>query len=412
MPIETLNLTAPLEKTETLTPEADSNLDSNTTEGIFGEKNRERFKKMTEAGKEIAHKAYEGLNKIPGVKRLTGKLQIGYDQFWVNQHQTKAGKLKGKMDVLDAKCKALEDSKVQIAIVMRDLNIPNSGELQLKIAKMDQSRDELLNKRDRIQSKFEARDSKAAEHREKRDVVANKLIEHYDEKLKPMEGKLEALQEDRKRFDLLVTVTETRHTKRLTELAGVEKKIQEIEKSLKRAGMSEKEIKSHIAITSLRPELEKGRVIIQKEKKTLAEKKAVITAKIARANEKANPYRDRRSEFERVKNGVHVDFNVTPRNRNNGNRESQPLEQGIEGVDIVTAITTWNEFISNLTNNNQNEIIEKDDFLEEIKQAGFSETDRVDKESFKKILEKYYILKGLAVDTVEQNIDAFFSQIV
>jgi len=219
---------------------------SSVNQGFFG--------KMSEAGKKIANQAYEGLYKIPVVNRVVGKMEIAYNQFWVDRHEKKAVKFKGKMDVLDIQMGVLDQSKKEIGSVITNLKLehtPGADSLQLRLKEMDQKKIKLLNKKDKIQSKFESRENKAKLYTNERDKIADRFIGRYNEKLAPMEKELDRLQTCKDEVDLSVDVMEARHHQFLAKLEGTERQKTEIEEALRRAGMSEGKIRKSVDIKTL-----------------------------------------------------------------------------------------------------------------------------------------------------------------
>lgn len=107
---------------------------------------------------------------------------------------------------------------------MKSQNIPGVESLQLKIKVIDQQKINLLNEKDKVQSKFEARENKAKLYTNERDRVADKLIGRYNEKLEPMEKELESLQTCKDQADLVIAVTEVKHKEQIAKLDGIEKR--------------------------------------------------------------------------------------------------------------------------------------------------------------------------------------------
>jgi len=296
-------------------------LETTKTASIFlNSENQSFLSRMSEGGKKLANQAYEGLYKIPGVNRVVGKLEITYNQFWIDKHEEKAVDFKNKMDGLALKASAFEQSKKEIESAIEDLksqNIPGVEyeSLQLKIKIIDQQKINLLNEKDKAQSKFEARENKAKLYINERDRVADKFIGRYNEKLKPMEKEIENLQTCKDQVDLDIAVTEVKHKEQIAKLDGIEKRKAQVEEALRKTGMSEKEIGKFEAIKTLAGFLADSREKIRLEKENLAQRKAKINEKIARVDAKANPYRDKREEFTRVKEGRSIKIEVATRER-------------------------------------------------------------------------------------------------
>jgi hypothetical protein len=284
----------------------------------FSPDNRSFFAKMSEGAKDMIDKAYEGLHEVPGVNMVLGKMEIAYDQFWLGRHEEKAAGLRDRMSALDMKSRALDVPKKELQSVIADLqeqNVPGFSSLQLKLKDIDAQKMKLANEKDRIQTRFEARENKVKHYANERDGIADKLIGYYGEKLAPMEKGLESLSTDRDQLDLSFAVMEARHNQQLESLNDLGEKKTKIERSLKMTGMSDRQISKFEAVKILDGMIVQGRASIKKERAKMSEKKTEIEEKIAAAEAKANPYRDRREEFTRVKSGRPIKMHVGPRTR-------------------------------------------------------------------------------------------------
>ncbi len=391
---------------------------------VLNLENKSFFERMSSKAREIANRLYEGVYKIPVVNRIVGKLEIAYNQFWIDRHQEKATQLREKIDGVDLQLAALEQSKKEIESAVDDLkkqNIFGAAEsLQIKLQDIDRERMALLNKKDKFLTKFEARDNKLKLYTNERDRIADKLIARYEEKLKPMEAELERLQTFNDQLDLLIAVTEAKHNQQLTKLNDIEKKKIQIEETLRKTGMSERKIRNFEAIKQLEKIVADGREKIKTEKEILARRKAEINKKIARVDAKANPYRDKREEFVRIKKGRPVKFEVAARQREEVfvGEEEIKVHRRVEAVDekrlkIAIFLAEWNTLVKERYKNAGKNIDVKD-FL---KETGLSKTDELDFEDFKNILSRYYKFKKLpmeqynqSIEQYNQNMDEFFKK--
>lgn len=119
---------------------------------------------IAEGGQKIAEQGYEGLLKVPGANLLVGKMQIAYNQFWIRAIEEKKANLGNRIDSLQLKSEALEKAKSSIEALIVNFekkNIPGVASLQLKIKEINQQQNNLLNEKDGIQTRFEARANKA-----------------------------------------------------------------------------------------------------------------------------------------------------------------------------------------------------------------------------------------------------------
>lgn len=414
------------------TAETASTFLNSENQGVLG--------RISEGGKKIASQVYEGLYKIPGVNRVVGKLEIAYNQFWIDKHEEKAVQFKNKMDGLGLKSEAFEQSKKEIESVIQDLkqqNIPGVESLELKIKVIDQQKINLLNEKDKVQSKFEARENKTKLYTNERDRVADKLIGRYNEKLEPMEKELENLQTCKDQADLIITVTEVKHKEQAEKLDNIEKRKTQVEEALRRTGMSEKEIRKFEAVKTLDGFLNQGRENIRIEKENLAKRKAEINQKIAKVDAKANPYRDKREEFARVKEGRPLKIEVPTRERGRdftGTEETTPhtraessrseysssyerespveteevVEEDKERLNTVSFISGWNAYLQEKYGKKlPGEMIDPKDFLRSTR---LSAEHKLDFKDFKNILTKYYKFRKIPADKLNKSIDKFFAE--
>ena len=162
--------------------------------------------------------------------------------------------------------------------------------------------------------------------------------------------------------------------------------------------------------------VEKG---VRMEKENLAKRKAEINKRIAKVDSKANPYRDKREEFIRIKKGRPIEIKVAPRQRSvdvKGGEEirvhSIKVEVGIrevgneERLRIADYLSLWNTFLKEIYKDKA-EVIDTKDFLRE---TSLPKNFKLDFEDFKNILEKYLKYRKLPVDQFNQNIKKFFEQ--
>lgn len=400
----------------------ETNLDPGKTADNFSPENQGFFSKMSEKGKNLAGKFYEGLYKIPGVNKIVGKMEIAYNQFWADKHEAKAANLKGRMDAVDLGNGALDQSKKEIESVIENLKqqqMPGVESLQLKLRDIDEKKAGLQNKKDKIQSKFEYRDNKKKLYTNERDRIADKLIGRYNEKLEPMEKELERLQDSKDRMDLQIAATEIKHKESMTKLADMENNKTKVENALRVTGMSPRQVRNFEAIKVLETLLADGREKIRMEKEELTRRKAEINQKIAKVDAKANPYRDKRGEFARVKERRPIEMEVKARKREEfkgeedikgTTREEFETESGNEEQQELQAyISGWNVFLQEKYGKGgiSGELIEGDRFS---KETGLSKDTKVDFEDFKNVLAKYYKVAKLPKDKFDKSIDEFFDK--
>ena len=416
----------------------------------FNPENRKTFERMPEQAKNIANQVYEGLYKTPGINKIVGKLEIAYNQLWIDKHQEKAAKLKEKIDGFDLRINALNQSEKEIKLAIEDLkqqNIPGVESLQIKIQDIERQKEELLNKKDRVQSKFEERENKLKLYVNERDLVADRFITHYEEKLEPLESELKKLQNYRNQLDLLAVVTEAKYKEQSAKLDNLRKKKVQIENTLHHAGMSEKEIRKNEAIKQFEKIILENQKKIRSdyslEKEKLARSKAEINKKIAKVDAKANPYRDKREEFVRIKERRPIKMEVAPRQKEEFKGEEKikahprievrpvearpvevrPVEKSIsnksgaekepknkEKLPISDLLHYWNNFLREVYKNEAMLIDEKDFLRDFLQLINLPKDSKLDFEDFKDVLGKYLKSRKLSKKQFKQSIDKFFEK--
>lgn len=398
------------------------------------------FGKMSEKAKEIASSAYErtrgafsseNVSESVRSNRLVGKLGVAYNQFWLDRHEKKSADLKRKMDGLDLWGGAMDRSKGEIESVAEDFgrqNIPGAESLRLKVKDVEQKKRELMDKKDKLQSKFEKRENKVKIYADRRDAIADRLIGRYDEKLKPLENELSQLENYRSKAELFIAVTAARHKGRELELAGIEKRVNKASEDLRAAGIPEREIRKSTMATG--EFLAETRKTMREEMANLEKKRGEINEKVARADKRANPYRDRREAFVRVKAARPLEMNVPARAREKeftgrektvshlrraapagGGRGRRAERGGVAGKPEVGEakketvkrqkvsdyIKQWNSYCKEQAKKKGREDWEKKYALNEVNflaETGLGAEEKLDAEDFRDISSGYSRLKG------------------
>lgn len=418
-----------------------------TVDSSLNPENKNFFKKMSEGGRAIAgqvfeaagrtsEKTREGLSKIPGetaegiynipgVARILGKMEITYNQFWADKHEEKALGLKDKMDNFDLKTKTLEGAQKDLEEKIKAFKKSGFpvGSLDLGLRDIERQKEEIAKKRDVIQSRFEARDSNRKLYINERDRVADKLINRYEKKLQPFEKTIEDLKISRDQLDLASTIAEIKNEQKEEEYKKLEQDIKVAEESLRASGKKEWTIGRDKTLKLVRAEIIKGRKEIAERRESITKERFELNRKIAEVDKKANPLRDKKREFVRIKQRRPIDTNVKPREREKNTsfeeeskdykREVSPeeipsgtFEDGAEEIEdleikevlpLPVLISIWNNHLkaSSKVENFQSKLINVKDFVKA--QQMFGEVDLSFKD-FKKILESYYDFKKISIE--------------
>ena len=396
---------------------------------------RETFVAAPAEGKSFLTKIYEG----SGLSTVVGKLQISYNQFWMNKHEDKANGLKGELNDFDKAIAAIDVSRTEIESANNELSaslkVPGFKSLQTSLHDMDEKKLELLAKKDRVQSNLEEVDNKMKTRTNERDRIADKLIGDFDEKLRPIEGELETLMNRRDQLDLCCEVTEAKHEGCLRKFAEIEKSKARLEEGLRLGGRPDKEIKK--LVKPFEDILAQGRAGIRAEKELIEKNKKEINEKIAEADARANPYRDERDEFKRVKgirpNKIEIPVRKNIRTEYGSSEVVSPSTRVEEEVNapvnanesaVATApesveqrevlptvsllVSHWNEYLKTAPGSTSEKIAKETINLAAfLKAVPFRDNFELSLERFKKILGRYYKVKKITTNNINDKFDKF-----
>lgn len=400
-------------------------------------RNKGLFGQLSDAGKEIMSNAYEGIYMTPVVNRLVGKMEIAYNQFWIDRKEKKAGKLKDKMDVLDLKNESINNAREEIedaAQTLEDLGLGGSSNMLLKSKKLEDSVTKNENKLDKLQGRIENRENQVKLFTNKRDAIADRLINHYEKKLSPIEGKLGVLEDRKNEVELFCISQEVKLEEKRAVIKTLEDKRAKVEKAYMSAGYSNGAIKRGSLLKELNNQISDIYSFIQVEQAKVALRRDEINKKITKVNRKAEPYRNRKNEFIRVKNNRPVDFGLKERKyadefkstetaeghtREPGadvyydqgyddgassHRQREPIfSSAFEGMeDLTDLMYRYQEFL-------QDEKIDglAIDVREFIGATRFSASSKLNVENFKKVIAQFYKAKKIEKSKYENIINNF-----
>ncbi len=379
--------------------------------------------------------AREGLYTIPVVNKIVGKMEIAYNQFWIDKKESKGVKIKNKMDGLNIKNDALSQTAESIreaGEVLESMGISSSS-TDLKEKKILAGINKNENKLDNLQGKLENKENEIKNFTNKRDSIADRLINHYEKKLSPIEGKLAVLEERRSEIELFCISREVLIDEQKANIKIIEEKRDQIMKQYMSAGYKDKEIKKDCVLKELNKHIENIYTHIQIEKAKIDSRRNEINQKISKVNKKAEPYRNNKNKFIRIKESRPIDFNLKERKyadefKSHETTSSHPREDGedIYYDDDNKDEQDYSEKISFFENKNEKlevvvDIIERyEKYLEVQKISGLSidikeflEATRLPQktkltiENFGKILKQFYKAKKIRTEEYEKIINNF-----
>ena len=357
-------------------------------------------------------------------------MTIAYNNFWADRHGMKAANLQKKVEGFDMGIKALDNSKTEIASVLKDLGMTGDKLLDVKMKEIDRQRNALSNKRNATQSAFDASVNRANLYTEKRDNVADKLIDRYTGILSPLERKMEGLNESKAELGVLITGTEARLDAQNDKIDDIESKRDKLEKSLLSSGLSEREVNKIIKGTFgvIEKQLAGCRKAVEAELNDLNKKRIDTDSKIVKVSEKMTPYRDRKNQFISVKadgpivvdkaktagenaetadnvgSGVETPGEVSERGEETDSAEKESgMEAGKNSVEGYLAV--WNKLCKDKMGKDQILQINQEDFL---KKCGLKKDFILKTKQFKKVLEGYLLkLKKTPANVLKDAIKKF-----
>ncbi len=385
--------------------------------------------KARESLSKIPGKAAEGIYNLPGVARFLGKMEITYNQFWADKHEEKALGLKDKMDDFDLKSKTLSGAQKDLEDKIENFKKSGFpvGSLSLNLRDIKRQEEEITKKRNSTQSKFEARDDSRKGYISERDRVADKLINRYEDELKPFEKTIENLKISRDQLDLASTISEIKNEQQEERFKQLEQDIKVTEEALRASGKREWTIGRDKTLKLVRAEVINGRKEIATTKENIAKERFEINRKIAEADEKANPLRDKRGEFIRIKQRRPIDIDVKTRKKEENvsfeeeikdhKREESsenkpeetpegPFEDGQEEIEeleikevlpLTVLVSIWNNYLKNSSKAEraQTKLIKVEDF-QKVQQM-FGNNVELSFKDFRKTLESYYKIKNILI---------------
>lgn len=389
---------------------------------------RSGFRALPERSRSVLRRMYDRIAEEPELRRVVGKMEIAYHQYFLDKNQERSARLKTSLDVVDARLQGLEEARAEIETSVADLardGSPGSEALQLSLQKLDRSRGKIMAERDKVQTDFEAIDNKAKLRTTKRDAVADRLISAYDRELLPLETELEALQTARDQAELTAAVTEAKHEEMTTRAEGLEEQRNRIAESMRRGGVSEKDIRRVTETFDIT--IEGIAAQISRDQEELAARKLEIDKRVAKVDDDANPYRDKREEFVRIKNSRPIDIEVETRTREAvfyGETPTEghprpigegpgasaemdaPVAEADPRPDISAYLNQWNEHLASQSADGAAPV-DPEDFT---RAAGIREAQKMNPGKFKKILAAYLKLRKVPSEQYAKALSSFLPE--
>ncbi len=114
--------------------------------------------RISEKAKGFLIDASSKIGKGVSENRLVGKMNIAYNQFWINKKEEKSARLKGKVDSINLRSNAIDESISQMRELAESLDnsgAPGSSSLSIKIRNLEADKNKLLGRKGKLLSKLE-----------------------------------------------------------------------------------------------------------------------------------------------------------------------------------------------------------------------------------------------------------------
>ncbi|MBU0534809.1 hypothetical protein KKC62_01350 [Patescibacteria group bacterium] len=386
-------------------------------QNFFDRPAKEVFESLSGKAKDFATDVFEHVEKMQIGDRILGRLKITYNQFWVDKHDEKANLIKDGINKVGGRISELDEKSVEITSSMQELSGRGviTPSLQKRLNAIEKEKIRLEFDKEKKQARYNARVEKKTTFIEKRNAIADKLIEYYDGRLEPIENKISKLQLSADVMELDLKVDEIKHKDSVAKLDEIE----EIKKRLEtKAGVSRKDIRE------IERHLKTGRKAAEKEQKDVFDLRLEIIEQKERIQQidekKAEPYRTKREQFEKIKeqNAANPPNREALKQRDEAryiqgvkDLEEKVMPEAIETSskqklwDLDNLVENWNRELTNLNGVNARDIIKPRQLKQFLRITDFPEDSRMTTANFKdvyleykRVLWRYKYKTGLILD--------------
>lgn len=298
---------------------APENTSEKTPEDLrsFNTENQRRADALSSEGKGVIAKVYENLHAIPGISPVLDRIQIVYSRFWIDRHEQNVARIETDIEKIDVELDAIRASQKALAdsaALMQKQGVPGSASEQAAISRLKREADLLVRQKERHKSEREETHHRLHSFFILRDEAADRLIDMYDKRLKPIEAELRILEGGRREAGVDAAAREAQEKEKQAQVSNIEEQLSSIEVSLRAGGMREFQIKNHASVKPLRESLKKlrGELSAPAPRGMFPDALSNFTRerRIAKAMREINVYRDARDDCVRAKGVV-----VKPRKR-------------------------------------------------------------------------------------------------
>lgn len=401
-------------------------------------RNLDFWEKMSAGAKGVVGKMYDGLNKVPVVNRFVAKVEIAHNQNRADKKEAKQTRLVNKYNSLNSKGGFLEEAQKAREDALKTLEAGGvvSKDLTKDKHKLEKQKNKIEYKKDKLQSRVEKLENKKSLFINKRDASAERMIHFYEKKLEPIEASLERLETKRDKAELICLANEVKIDEQESRINDLEKKKNDWIEKCEAFGMTEKKARRYEILKEMDKQIEmaQSKIYIMRKENEIRMKE--INLRLAKIHKKAEPYRNRKNQFIRIKDNRPVDFNMPERTELKEHTEKQevksykrgeyieseeeektkrdPREEMYEATEQKEGTDSFNSWITKLNDHieKKQELKKYEDLLkidqENIMQATrLHDNTKMTVDNFKKIITQYYKIKKIDKKLVSEVINNF-----
>jgi hypothetical protein len=255
---------------------------------------------------------YSGLRKMPATNRLVAKLEIAYNQGRVDKKERKQARLSSEYHSLDQRDAFLEDTqkiKDEAIGMIRAEGFVSKDMIKDK-KRMKKEQAELRYKKDKLQSKIEEKENEKNISANKRDACAERMIAYYNEKLGPIDARLKRLETKKDKVELICLGNEIKMGEIEDYIGDLENTKNKLIEKYEAFGYTEKAALRDSIFKEIDKQIEMHRSRIYSMTMENKIRREEVESQIAKQSKKAEPFRNRKNQFVRVKDNRPVDFEI------------------------------------------------------------------------------------------------------
>jgi spore coat protein CotF len=361
--------------------------------------------------KEDIEEKRENIRKMNYWEKIAGKIEIACRQKMADFKEDKAEDLRSEFQTKDKKISLLKDveKKLEDGIKKLSSNAFFRGTAMNRRLRATKRQIEKLEKdRDLVKAKYEKQYGQMQSFMKERNIVANRFIEDYNEKMAPLEREMDRFKITRDAFDLEFSVESARQNNALRELDVIEDSILEVEQSMAEAGSSRREINK--AVKEMRKVIVHEKTIISKQKEKLEFRRHKILREEDRIKSRIEPYRVHQKVFIDIINrgpGIEKTELKPEKTSTTTATWENTYESKTKEFVVFDTIEEWNKDLASKTNDVE-EIIDINDFQKETR---IESTDKFSAKDIQRILENYYKKKKVSSNIFKTDFKDFISKI-